>query len=545
MEFFNKLLEQFFKNTTKMYLILANIILVVFAIWFSNAGLLPFKNLSDFAVFAMLALILGLYRPGWTFLFFIGALVLENVNLAPKEIGLMLRPYQFFGLITIIALFAQFIFKRLAFSLPRFGWYDGLLVVFAVSGFLSSMGALQKSVSFKQSVIALSFVSLYFLTRIYVQSLEDLKRIAPFFLSSGFVVAVYAIWQNIRFLVGSNSFEVMPGRPNGTFTEPDWLGIYLVFLLAMLFVLIYHSKQNKLLLWTCWFFVMLAMLSLILTVSRSAWLGAFFVALVFLKINLLRKNDNENIAKNSWQNLRDILSINKWQWKITGLQLFFILLAVGTALALAIPLTRFQLGNRAVSTNGLQKITIACQAGVDSIVPKEIGAINELAKYGCRHIDLEDIANEKAQGKIIMEIARPDPNVNIRAEIYQKSWEQIKKHPVLGLGWGGIGLILGNDERGAGLNASNIFLEVWLGGGVLGIASFVILIFYILIKSIVLFLNTNKSSSNTTAIAFVMLGWIAIIFPNIFNSGIFLGFVWVYLAIAVSLVEKKELDFAK
>ncbi|HOX11146.1 MAG TPA: hypothetical protein PK333_04115, partial [Candidatus Moranbacteria bacterium] len=90
-------------KTTKIYLILANIILVIFAIWFSNIGLLPFANVSDFLVFAGLGLLLAIYRPGWTFVLFIGSLALENINLAPSVFGLSLRPYQFLGAITIIA----------------------------------------------------------------------------------------------------------------------------------------------------------------------------------------------------------------------------------------------------------------------------------------------------------------------------------------------------------------------------------------------------------------------------------------------------------
>ncbi len=539
MKFFNQLLEQFSKNTTKIYLVLANIILVIFAIWFSNVGFLPFKNLGDFAFFAILALILGLYRPGWTFVFFIGALVLENVNLMPKEIGLMLRPYQFFGLITIIALMIQFVSKRLAFPLPKFQRHDGVLLIFAAAGFLSSMGALQKGMSFKQSVVALSFVALYFLTRVYVQSLDDLKRIVPFFLSSGMIVTVYAIWQNVRFLVGSNSFEVMPGRPNGTFTEPDWFGIYLVFMLAMLFVLIYQNKKNKWLLSGYLFLTILTMISLILTVSRSAWIGAIFVVIVFLKFNLLEKCGTDNCeTRNGWRNFLDIFKMQKWQWRQAGTQLLFVLFVVGVGLLLSMPLTHFQVANRAVSTGGLQKITISCPGNVAHAVPYVVKNLNDILP--CKHINLEDIASEKAVGNIIMEVSRPDPNVNIRKEIYQKSWEQIKKHPVLGLGWGGISSILGSDERGAGLNASNIFLEVWFGSGIFGILSFSILIFYLLIKSISLFLNINNSNINIAVIAFVMFGWAAIVIPNLFNSGIFLGFIWVYLAIAIGLMTEKK-----
>lgn len=85
----------------------------------------------------------------------------------------------------------------------------------------------------------LSFVVLYFLVRVYIQDWHDLKRITPFFLSSSMIVVLYGILQNILFSLGRNPFEVMPGRPNGTFSEPDWYGLFLAFLLAVIFSGVY------------------------------------------------------------------------------------------------------------------------------------------------------------------------------------------------------------------------------------------------------------------------------------------------------------------
>ena len=116
--------------------------------------------------------------------------------------------------------------------------------------------------------------------------------------------------------------------------------------------------------------------------------------------------------------------------------------------------------------------------------------------------------------------------------------DQIIKHPILGIGWGNISAILGTDERGMGLNASNIFLEVWLGSGLIGILSFKILLGYIFVKSSIMYLD--REIEDKTVTAFIILGWAAIVFPNLFNSGIFLGFLWIYLAIAISLIEAKK-----
>ena len=80
--YFQQLLEQVSKNATKLYLILANVLLTVFAIWFSNVGLLPFKNPGDFAFFAVLIFLFTLYRTGWAFVFLVGFLVLSSADSA-------------------------------------------------------------------------------------------------------------------------------------------------------------------------------------------------------------------------------------------------------------------------------------------------------------------------------------------------------------------------------------------------------------------------------------------------------------------------------
>lgn len=549
-----KITEYLEKNSAKIYLVSANIILVIFGIWFSNVGLLPFANLGDFAFFVVLAFLLGLYRPSWTFAFFIGTLALENINLAPQNVGFSLRPYQLFGFISIVSLAIHWSVKRMIFSLPKWKWFDALPIFFLIGGFMSSLAATNHGAAFKQAIVAVSFAALYYLSRAYVQTFADLKRIAPFFMSSGLIVAMYSIWQNVRFLSGKMSFEIMPGRPNATFTEPDWLGIYLVFLLSVMFaVIFYFSKRNQKSSVSCHqsseanekilitddrllmtkkntllilFYINLILIitSILLTVSRSAWLGAFLVTVGFLKIILTGGN---------WK-------ISKWNWKDFAWHSLFTSTALAACLLITtgIPLTNFQIFGRAQSTGGLQKITISCNNETSLNSESVIGGIDELSNFGCKFINLEDIEKEKAQGSKVFEIRRPDPTVGIRAQIYQKSIEQIKNHSIFGIGWGSITNILGKDANGAGLNASNIFLETWLGSGIIGFLSLAILLLYILYKSAVQYLS--EKVTDKTATTFVALGWFAIVVPNLFNSGIFLGFVWAYLAVAVGLISRKN-----
>ncbi len=532
-------------------LLIANVFLVFFLILLSNLKVLPLQ-LSDFIFFAILTLALALYRPGWGFLFFVGTVMLENINLAPVELGITIRPYQFFGGLTILAIIIRLLTKRLNFKLTKLVLYDFLVIILGIASFLSVVGSQNKGVSLKQSVVVASFIFLYLLVRNYVQTTDDLKKVIPFFLSSSVVVMLYGVWQNVRFLHNLSSFEVMPGRPNASFTEADWLGIFLVLLLAAIYSLIYYFNKdsddssiisnfefrilnqfsiNKFLIFKIglYLFITLIYVSLILTVSRSAWLGALGVTFIFLFV----------IFTNLKWNFKN------WEWRKTIAIKITIIISFILSLAIVyvFHLTNFQLGNRVQSTGtGLQKITISCRAtdcmaqtdclGDLQIKPNSnIDDISELEKFACHHINLEEVDSEKAKGNFVTEVYRKDPNVSVRSEIYGKVWGLIKLHPLLGIGWGNVSSYLGTDERGAGLNASNIFLEVWLSAGLLGLLSFIAIWIFILAAALKKFLQKD---TNTKAIGlFVLLGFFAILIPNLFNSGILLGFLWLFLGITL------------
>lgn len=520
--YFNSLVNRI--NSLKCYLLFFNVFLVLVLIILSNLNILPIANVGDFLFISFIAFIFALYRPGWGFLFFVGTIALENINLMPKELGIMIRPYQLIGFVTFLAVGVRYYTKRLNFELPKFEWMEYVLALFILGGFLGSLNAFNATLAVKQSIIICSFGVLYFLVRIFIQSLDDIKRVLPFFLSSSLVVLIYGIWQNWRFMMGKNSLEVMPGRINATFAEADWLGIFLVFLLSILYIVFYklsekikvfgikHNKTNVAYYAFIWFLIILSWVNLIIAVSRSAWLGALGLVLIFIFYLALKK-------------------------KIPLILIIITSIVFSAGLVYSLKLTNFQLANRIQSTtSGVQEITIACMSEVQIANP--IDNVNQLNQYGCKHINLEDIEKEMNSGQIIKKIYRKDPNVNIRAEIYEKSFNEIKEHWFFGIGWGNISQILGKDERGAGLNSSNILLEIWLGAGILGLISFLILIGYILIRGKLFFLKKFKAgkfkredSGMDFYYLFLILSSVAIIIPNLFNAGIMLGFLWLWLAI--------------
>jgi len=514
-------------NKPKNWLILANVLVVFFLIVLGNANVIPL-DMGDFVFFSILTLAFALWRPGWAFLLFCGTVPLENINLAPVSLGMTIRPYQFIGGILILALVIRKLTGRLNFKLPRFNLADWAVVILVIAGFLSAIGTsidVPMMAPIKLSIILFSFAALYFLTRIYIQDIPDLKKTIPFFLSSTIVVALYGIWQNIVFLRGGNSFEAMPGRPNATFTEADWLGAFIVLMTAVIYGIIYYFSKNKSeksyakyqILNTRYFlYIILTILYiiLILTVSRSAWLAALVAYIIFVLIFFTD------------------LKFKNWQWKTTSILKLKIIssLVVAILIVFVFHLTNFQLGNRVQSTgSGLQKITVACDH--ETNLPESIKDVSELQKHDCRFINLEDIENEKVAGKIVTEVYRDDPNVSARAEIYQKSWSEIKNHPVLGIGWGNIGSVLGQDGRGVTLNSSNIFLEIWLGAGIVGILGLLVIFGFILFNSIRNFFHAQDFTQKTFYL-FLLVSWFGIIVFNLFNAGIFLGFLWMWLAVA-------------
>lgn len=534
-------LQQFVNNLnkTKTYLILANIFLVFFLILLNNLKVIPLRT-GDFTFFAILTLAFALYRPGWAFLFFIGTIALENINLAPENLRMAIRPYQFLGALIILAVIIRALSKKLYFKLPKLEWPDYTLLLVVLSGFLSIINAPDKIASFKLAIIFATFFALYYLVRIYIQNVEDLKKVIPFFISSGIIIIFYGILQNWRFLHNLSDFETMPGRPNSTFMEADWVGVYLTLFISVIYILIYSISnsefiisnknpndkiQNKELPVTdyqllitkilLYFIVIASYIILILTVSRSAWLGTFIATIIFL------------IA------IFTNFKLHDWQWKTTiKIKLGIICsLIISIAIVYIFHLTNFQLLNRIQSTGtGQQKITVSCMTDVN--LPDKINDISELFNFGCRHIRLEETGIERMQGNFVKEIYRNDPNVQTRSEIYKKSWEQIKNNPILGIGWGSISSVLGQDERGAGLNSSNIFLEIWLGSGIIGFLAFIIFWFYIIFNAIKNFYYSSDSLQKT-AFLFIVISWFGLTIANLFNAGILLGFLWVYMGIAL------------
>ncbi len=525
-------------------LLVVNILLVGGLILLANLGGLPIVGVGNFAFFAVLALLFALWRPVWAFWLLVGLVPLEVVNLAPVEVGLAVRPYQLMTGVLLVALVVHFVADRLSRKLPTWRLADTAVVVFVLAGFVAAVGgSLDVGSALKQAVIVGSFALLYFLARYFVRGPVSARRPFWFLFSSVSVVVLYGIWQNWRFAQSLAHFEIMPGRPNATFSEPDWLGIFTVFAIAIVCAIIYHFAQiarkgidikmevvKKIAL-----FALLSALFtlLIITVARSAWVGAAAVVMVFGLVAIWRL----------WVVGR-FTQLSAWRPLIVS----FAQIAGAFVLAIGIVnfanLTTFELANRAVSTTGAQEITVSCadknatenlRKFVGELPQRKLENIAQLEKFKCKHINLEEIDSERALGKEVLKVPRNDPTVAIRADIYTQSWELIRANWLLGIGWGGAGQFLGTDAHSNALNTSNIFLEIWLSTGIIGLVAFLTLLGSIA-HGAYRRLRYGHNLRNFHFALAITLGLVALTIPNLFNAGLLMGWVWIFLGAAVAVV---------
>ena len=507
-------------HRVKVVLLFLNVILGIFLLAFSLLGIFPL-GIVNFCFASFFLFLIALYRPVWVFLLLVGLLPYEIVNLAPENFGIMLRPYQWLMLLLLGAIGARALFRHKSMPMIDWRWFDALPLLFVFGAFLSAFGAGDVRLAFKFALILSSFVALFFIMRLFVRTTSASLQLVPFFLSSFLVIAFWSIMQNILFALGKVNFEVMAGRPNGSFAEADWLGMYLLVIIALALSWLYRESilsRKQQYLFLPLFLIFLSTLVLLLSMTRSAWLGFAGMGLFFSLSTLVT----------FWK-----LGEPKRAISVIALSGFVVCLAL--VIVPTFHLSRFALFNRALSTGGVQMITVAC---TDSTrIPDRIHVVEELETYGCVHIALEEREALAASGLVVREIGRDDPNVSIRHSIYDRARLLIEEHSILGIGWGMIGARLGSDERGASLNASNIFLEFWLGSGLIGLVAFVFLWFMYGFES-----GKAIFSGGAADVGFAMffhLAWIGLTLFNLFNSGILLGFFFAFLGLGGLLFERK------
>jgi hypothetical protein len=368
-DFSRSILAFLSRNRIKAVLVLLNILFGVLGLFLSLIGVLPL-DLGNFLFFSLLIFLTALYRPVWVFLLLVGMLPYEIVSVARPDSGSScVVPVAYAGasLATGIRLLLNVRFSRLSVSCT-----DSLRSSFDRS--LPSASGRCLPILRKLTFVLGSFVALFFLVRFFVRTERAVVQLLPFFLSSFIVVAVWSVVQNLLFASGRESFQVMAGRPNGTFSESDWLGMYLLFPIAFSLAWLYRNEILRKKSRDSVFpfgVLFLATLVLLLSMTRSAWLGLAGMGMFFggaTLVTFLKLGDLK----------RAFFLLGK-----TASVVCFALIVIPV-----LHLSRFSIFDRAVSVGGVQEITIAClEAGR---VPERIRDVQELDAYGCQHILLEE-----------------------------------------------------------------------------------------------------------------------------------------------------------
>ncbi len=492
-------------------------------------------------VIGSIMFVVALWRPYSVFLLLLAVIPLEIVIITIDGTPFALRLYQYLGGILMLAVGLRFIVGRLDHMRETMHYADKAFLLLVVVGFVSVFMTGTGGSGLRHAIIFASFFLVYFLTRVFVQSWDEITEALTTILASGLLVTLYGIVQNWFFVHGEPFFSLMPGRPHATFAEADWFGMFLVMLSAIVYFFLYynahgradgtqtqkppwahnthknitHPQKGMSVLY--YGILLIIYVALILTVARSAWLGAIAVVITYLFVTAKRFG-KKTLIKN--------------------LSIIGLIILVAYSIVVFFHLSTFALANRALSTtSGMQTITIACDH--NRPLPASITHMDDLKQYGCVHINLEDIDAQKAAGAFVREIDRPDPNINLRRHIYKKAFQKVKAKPLLGYGWGSSGRLLGSDPSGTPLNTSNVFLEVALSVGVVGLGLFLSLLGFMLYRAVRLSRESLLATRDTRGVG-VLLFLVALLIPNLFNAGLLMGYVWVIFGLLSAMIVQKK-----
>ena len=501
------------------------ILTAIIVLDFILSGLLGWFQSPIYAVVYLgLIFILVLIKPRWGVPFLIATATLDTVNIYSS------RPYQWMLVFAVLAPVVRHLLERrnifqqlqgkLADFILLFQAKDRRLLFPLLStallggSLLGVLNASDKVYSLKQTAVLA--VCLLMATAIYLwvnMIKRGVSRGTHIVLASSLPVAIFAIYQNIAHERGWQSFEVMAARPNSTFYEPDWLGMYQVFVLALLFgwYSFRSSRANtnglieRLGLPAL---IVLHFIVLVITVARASWLGAAASLAVALAA----------VAAATIVNKKRLLIFKK----VGAAALFFAgYAALAVLLINTFKLTRFNLVDRAASIyRGEHIVTIA-----------EGGDPREKIK-----INLEEIEAYRNRGYDIYEEYVSDVNVDARYQAFSSMREIALEHPLLGQGQGSVLARTSFVD-----NANNIFYEWWISAGLLGLLGFVGLLVWPVWRSCRLLIAKENLSRMEAGLAISTIAGIAgLAVANVFNAGIFFAPLWVFLGLVWGGLAKQE-----
>lgn len=421
-----------------------------------------------------------------------------------------LRPYQIAALVLLLMVGYHYLAGKIStgdLMRPLKSPISKILFIYFLISLISLVNAPDLKNGLQDTLILLSFLIIYWLVAYFVHTASDAAAALFTIVLSGFFASLVGLAQIIAYKAGMKLIEVMPGRPNSILPEPDWFGFFMVLALASLIAVKYlKQKDTKLAAFKVFrsnyfqsIIHVLFYMMIILTVARASWLAAIAIIGFFIFLIFIYKNNSIYSAFSE------------------GLKILVVFL-VSLGIIYSFSLTDFSLKNRFLSI----------------ITREEVHAVATDPESGEEiSISREKAEEYKKKGIEVKKKKVKDVNVLRRTESFTDSLDIAFKHPVLGIGFGGITTVFGE-----GINANNIFIEILVATGVIGLMVFMPIFYYIFREGIYCFIK-RRGSENIGFLFFILLGLIAMTIPNVFNSGLFLGFFWLYLGLASSILDHK------
>lgn len=470
---------------------------------FIVGGLLGWFDNSLFAfLYLALILLIFIFRPTWAVVLLVFTQVLDNVSVFG------IRPYQWLLGFSLVVASVKYLgpflkSKARKYKAKHFLGRKVFLIALLLIIFFSLLGLLNspdRAYSLKQTAALVLAAFISFLVNWQAsQGRKHWDKLRVAFVFSSIPVGLLALYQNIAHERGWQSFEVMAARPNASFYEPDWLGMFVVLVLILLVSLAIQQKEKKikglnLARLGTWSLIFFNITVLIITVARASWvamigaLGALFVW-VFIARVIKRITS------------RDFFRVAGVIFSFLGMIVLCFMVIKG------LHLTRFNLRDRAFSI--YQGEHIATMAEKDGLT---------------RKIDLEEIEQFEKQGWRVFEAKTFDVNVGSRWSAYASNIVMIKEHWFLGQGQGSV-----LARRDFLHNANNIFFEWWIAGGILALAVFIFLLGRPLKAPLEMMRRSQDKDSRLVFSATCLMGVTAIVLVNLFNSGVLFIPMWVFL----------------
>ncbi len=162
---------------------------------------------------------------------------------------------------------------------------DLAVLFFAVLVLFGGIVSLKRELSLRPALIFVCLMCGYFLVVNLMRTKLWLSRAISALTSSAFLVSLYGIWQYFTGAVNENwidpeLFESISGRAVSTFENPNMLAEYLIMILPFILAMFLHTRKpgEK----TVYLLSLAsALLCIVYTWSRSAWLGVIGGLLLF------------------------------------------------------------------------------------------------------------------------------------------------------------------------------------------------------------------------------------------------------------------------